>query len=76
MPLLEANRIIQDSHPDYEKYKSTGRFVYDDYSEEEIKNINKILLDNCYRIKIKEDEDFYSVFFENLPKVKNKLGII
>lgn len=43
--ILDANTIIQDSHPDYEKYKSTGRFVYDDYSEEEIKNIIS-LLDN------------------------------
>ena len=33
------------------------KFVRD---EEEIKAINKILLDGCYRIKIKEDEDFYS----------------
>ena len=43
--ILDANTIIQDSHPDYEKYKSTGRFVYDDYSEEEIKDIIS-LLDN------------------------------
>ncbi|MBE6072063.1 MAG: FAD-binding oxidoreductase [Clostridium butyricum] len=41
--IFEANRIIQDSHPDYEKYKSTGRFIYKDYSEEEIKEIVKIL---------------------------------
>lgn len=41
--IFEANRIIQDSHPDYEKYKSTGRFIYDDYSEEEIKEIVKVL---------------------------------
>lgn len=37
--VLEANRIIQDSHPDYERYKSTGRFVYKDYTREEIKNL-------------------------------------
>lgn len=34
--LLECNRWIQDSHPDFEKYKSTGRFVLRDYSKEEI----------------------------------------
>lgn len=39
MPLLEANRVIQDSHPDFEKYKSTGRFVCKDYSREEIEKI-------------------------------------
>ena len=44
--------------------------------EEEIKAINKILLDGCYRIKIKEDEDFYSVFLKDLPNIKNSLGII
>lgn len=41
--VLEANRIIQDSHPDYEKYKSTGRFVYKDYSKDEIKNLIKLV---------------------------------
>ena len=49
------------------------KFVRD---EEEIKAINKILLDGCYRIKIKEDEDFYSVFLKDLPNIKNSLGII
>lgn len=41
--ILEANRIIQDSHPDYEKYKSAGRFIYNDYSKEEIKDIIRVL---------------------------------
>ena len=36
MTVLEANRIIQDSHPEYEKYKSSGNFVYRDYNREEI----------------------------------------
>ena len=36
MTVLEANRIIQDSHPEYEKYKSSGNFVYRDYTREEI----------------------------------------
>ena len=43
MTVLEANRIIQDSHPDYERYKSSGRFVYRDYSREEIMNLLKII---------------------------------
>lgn len=43
MSVLEANREIQDSHPEYEKYKSTGRFVYRDYSDEEILNLIKIV---------------------------------
>lgn len=41
--ILEANRKIQDSHPDYEKYKSSGRFVYRDYSKEEIECIVKLI---------------------------------
>ncbi|MDQ0148635.1 FAD-dependent oxidoreductase [Eubacterium multiforme] len=37
--VVEVNRQIQDSHPPYEKYKSTGRFVYKDYSRDEIRDI-------------------------------------
>lgn len=36
MTVTEANLKIQDSHPPYEKYKSTGRFVYREYSRNEI----------------------------------------
>ena len=39
--VLDANTIIQDSHPDYEKYKSGGRFVYKTYNREEIEEIIK-----------------------------------
>lgn len=39
MSVLEANNYIQDSHPDFEKYKSGGRFVYRDFSSEEIKDL-------------------------------------
>ena len=49
------------------------KFIRD---EKEIDEINKVLLDNFYRINIKEDSNFYSVFFESLPSIKNKLGII
>lgn len=41
--LLEINDDIQDSHPDYESYKSTGRFITRDYTEKEIKNLLSIL---------------------------------
>ena len=73
--IFEANRIIQDSHPDYEKYKSAGRFIYDDYSKEEIKEIVKVLehtangatytaitfygLGGAVSDKTKEDSAFY-----------------
>lgn len=43
MTVLEANRIIQDSHPEHEKYKSSGRFVYKDYSREEIINLINLI---------------------------------
>ncbi|MBS5307448.1 FAD-binding oxidoreductase [Clostridium tertium] len=43
MSILECNRWIQDSHPDYEKYKSTGRFVYRDYNYDEIKQLIEII---------------------------------
>ncbi|MGL5820030.1 MAG: FAD-binding oxidoreductase [Sarcina sp.] len=39
MSVLEANNYIQDSHPEFEKYKSGGRFVYRDFSVEEIKSL-------------------------------------
>ena len=47
------------------------KFVRD---EDEIENINQILLDSFYRVKI--DNDFYKSFEKLLPEVKNKLGII
>ncbi|MGL4337702.1 MAG: FAD-binding protein [Turicibacter sp.] len=37
MSILEANREIQDSHPDYENYKSSGRFMMRDLTEDDIK---------------------------------------
>lgn len=45
LPIFEVNRIIQDSHPDYEKYKSTGRFIYETYSDEDIKKLLEIVDD-------------------------------
>ena len=89
-PKEDLQDVTVKSWVEIENYDENKRFILEWYKfikaltfrlkfirdEEEIKNINQILLDNCYRIKIKEDEDFYSVFFENLPKVKNMLGII
>ena len=43
--------------------------------EKEIEEVNKILLDSCYGINIKEG-DFYSEFAKHLPQIKNKLGVI
>ena len=43
MTVLEANRIIQDSHPEYEKYKSSGNFVYRDYTREEITKLLELI---------------------------------
>lgn len=36
MSVLQANREIQDSHPDFEMYRSGGRFIYRDYNEDEL----------------------------------------
>jgi hypothetical protein len=43
MTALEAYRIIQDSHPPYEKYKSSGRFVYNDFDRNDIEKIIKLV---------------------------------
>lgn len=36
---LEAIEDIESAYPDFEKFKSTGRFVYKNYNEDEIYNI-------------------------------------
>lgn len=43
MTVVECNRWIQDSHPEYEKYKSAGRFLYKDLKEEDILNLLDII---------------------------------
>lgn len=40
---LEAYRRIQDSHPPYERYKSSGRFVYSDFNRSHIENIINLI---------------------------------
>lgn len=67
--IFEANRIIQDSHADYEKYKSTGRFIYNDYSEEEIKEIIKIL-DNAANGAVYAAVTFYGLGGAVINKTK------
>lgn len=49
------------------------KFVRD---EKELEEINEILLDSFYRVEVGEGENFYSVFFKDLPMIKNRLGII
>ena len=41
--IFEANKIIQDSHPEFERYKSAGRFVYKDYTREEITKLLELI---------------------------------
>ena len=36
MTVLQANREIQDSHPEFEMYRSGGRFIHRDYSADEL----------------------------------------
>lgn len=49
------------------------KFVQD---AEERKAINEYLLDKFYRMVLKDDEDFYSAFWDRLPEAKNELNII
>lgn len=39
MSVSEANNYIQDSHPEFEHYKSGGRFVYEDLTDKQIKEL-------------------------------------
>ena len=47
LSILECNNIIQYSHPDYESYKSTGRFLYNDLNSEEIGKIYDIIVNKA-----------------------------
>ena len=68
----ENKKFILEWHKFIKALTFRLKFVRD---EEEIEKVNQILLDNFYRVDIKED-NFYEVFERNLPEVKNKLGII
>lgn len=43
MAIDKVNKTIQDAHPDYESYKSSGRFVVRDYRQDELFNVIKII---------------------------------
>ncbi len=43
MSVLEVNRWIQDAHPEYEHYKSSGRFVSRDFTRDEIKELLSLI---------------------------------
>lgn len=43
MSVFEVNEEIQDSHPDYESYKSGGRFVLRDYSRGEAEELLSLI---------------------------------
>ena len=43
MSVPEINEVIQNSHPDYESYKSAGRFINRDYSKEEIRKLIELV---------------------------------
>lgn len=43
MSVLEVNRWIQDAHPDYEHYKSSGRFVNKDFTRIEIEELLSLI---------------------------------
>lgn len=47
MTVLQANREIQDSHPDFEMYRSGGRFIYRHYTEAELLNMLSLLNDRA-----------------------------
>lgn len=49
------------------------KFVYD---AEEKARLHQIVLDEFYRMHVSPEEDFYEVFYEKLPRVKNMLGIL
>lgn len=43
MTVLNANRAVQDSHPDFEKYRSGGRFIYRDYTKDELAEMLELI---------------------------------
>lgn len=47
LTVLEVNKIIQDSHPEYEIYKSSGKFVYKDYTRNDMENIISLVKDRA-----------------------------
>ena len=67
----ENKKFILEWHKFLKALTFRLKFMRD---EKEIEEVNKIILDNFYRIKI--EGDFYNEFMKCLPEVKNRLGII
>jgi hypothetical protein len=49
------------------------KFIRDD---DELKAANDYLLETFYRMTLKDEEDFYTAFFDRLAEAKDRLGII
>lgn len=49
------------------------KFIRD---SEELAALNTYLLDTFYRLTLKENDDFYTAFYERLPVAKTQLGIL
>ena len=58
------------------KYNQTKNTIKLFYIRNWFEKINQTLLDSFYRIKINEDENFYTEFFKILKQIKNEFGII
>lgn len=67
----ENKKFILEWHKFIKALTFRLKFVID---ENEINEVNQIILDNFYRIKI--EGNFYGEFMKCLPELKNKLGII
>ena len=67
----ENKKFILEWHKFIKALTFRLKFMRD---EKEIEEVNKIILDNFYRIRI--EGDFYNEFMKCLPEVKNRLGII
>ena len=67
----ENKKFILEWHKFLKALTFRLKFMRD---EKEIEEVNKIILDNFYRIRI--EGDFYNEFMKCLPEVKNRLGII
>lgn len=69
----ENKKFILEWHKFIKALTFRLKFIRD---EKELEEINKLILDSFYCIELKEGENFYSVFAQILPSIKDKLGII
>ena len=49
------------------------KFIRD---EDELRSANEIIIENLYKISLDEGQDFYSVFYDRLKKVKKELSVL